>query len=144
MSEEATVSHESPLDFESIEAVPEQGDMRSSNGLFIGWIVLLAVFALLFAFNTWTAIQNIITVPPLISRNYDFYRENKLDGLIKPVPWVQLIIALVTPALGFVVALLAGRRRSLWRRALVLLVALCAVSAIAASVSAYISTTYGL
>jgi hypothetical protein len=144
MSDETTVSQASPLDFESTEAVLEQGDMRSSNGLFIGWILLLAVFALLFAFNTWTAIQNIITVPPLISRNYDFYRENKLDGLIKPVPWVQLIIALVTPALGFIVALLAGRRRSLWRRALVLLVALCAVSAITASVSAYISTTYGL
>jgi hypothetical protein len=142
MSDDVTVSHDTEIDREILQE--QSTDMRSSNGVFIGYIVILAVFALLLAFATWTAIQNFITVPPLISRNYDFYRENKLDGLIKPVPWVQLVIAMVTPAVGFIVALLLGRGRTFWRRVLLLVVALCAVSAIAASVSAYISTTYGL
>jgi hypothetical protein len=129
---------------EVLDAAPENGDMRASTGVFVGWLVMLAVFSLLFAYTAWTAVQNVITVPPLITRNYDFYRANGLDGLIKPVPWTQLVVAVVSPVLGFVAGILLGRGRSLWRRALWLLVLFAAVSAVAASVSASISAAFGL
>jgi hypothetical protein len=122
----------------------ENGDIRSSVGKFVLFVVCLIVAVLLLANDTWTAVQNIATVPPLITKNYDFYRANGLTGLVKPVPWPQLIIALVTPALGLAAALWLGRRRSIGRRLLLLLVAVCAVSAVAASVSAYITVTYQL
>ncbi|ARC57349.1 hypothetical protein AS850_09705 [Frondihabitans sp. 762G35] len=132
------------LDETPEDDTPENGDMRSSTGVFVGWIVMLALFALLYAYTTWTAVQNVITVPPLITRNYDFYRANGLDGLIKPVPWTPLVIAVVSPVVGFVAGILLGRGRSLWRRALWLLVVFAAVSAVAASVSASISGAFGL
>ncbi|AMM21301.1 hypothetical protein AX769_15655 [Frondihabitans sp. PAMC 28766] len=122
----------------------EDGDMRRSPGVFVVWIVCLAITALLLADDTWTAVQNIATVPSLITKNYDFYRANHLTGLVKPVPWAQLVVAVIAPAVGFAAALWVGRGRSLGRRLLALLAVICAVSAVAASISAYISSAYQL
>jgi hypothetical protein len=122
----------------------ENGNIRSSASGLVLFVICLVIAVLLLVNDTWTAVQNTATVPPLITKNYDFYRANGLTGLVKPVPWPQLIIALVTPALGFAAALWFGRRRSLGRRLLLLLLAVCAVAAISASVSAYITATYQL
>jgi len=126
------------------EVVPENGDLRGRPLHIVVWIVVLVIVGLLSANAVWTALQNLITVPPLITKNYAFYRANHLDGLIKPVPWVPLVIALVVPVVAFVGAVVVGRHRSLVRRVTVLILAVCASSAVAASISAYISTKYGL
>lgn len=108
------------------------------------WIALLAVFGLLYAYDVWTALQNLLSVPDLVTRNYDFYRANGLTGLIKPVPWVQLVVAVVAPIAAYAVAVRLSRGRVLWQRAVLFLVGWSAVSAIGASVAAYVSTRYGL
>lgn len=128
----------------SSDEAGENGTMSDRSSTFVGWITALAVFGLLAAYFTWIGLQNVITVPPLISKNYSFYRANGLDGLVKPLPWVQLIVALVAPAVAYLGAVLIGRRRSLGRRIVLLLAAACAASAISASVSAYVTSTYQL
>lgn len=118
------------------------GSLFDSLGAVIVFGVILAVFGLFAAYETWTAVQNLITVPPLVSKNYDFYRENGLDGLVKPLPWVQLVVAVAAPAVTFVAAILAGRRRPVALRVALLVVAACAASAVLGSVNAYVTSTF--
>lgn len=121
-------------------------DGRTSNPRVsrVGIVVILVVFAVIFAYATWTSIQNLIAVPGVITRNYDFYRENNLDNLIKPVPWVQLVLAVLAPIVGYAVALVAGRGRTLLWRVVAFVVCFAAASAVATSVSAYVSAKFGL
>jgi hypothetical protein len=93
--------------------------------------VLVAVlFGLLFAYDTWEAIQNAIEVPKLFAQ---------LEAVGLPagdVPWLLIGVGIALPPLAYAIALFAGRRRSVAMKALILLLALAAVAALSLTVNA--------
>lgn len=87
-------------------------------------IVVWVVFALLYAYPLFEGVSNLIAVPP-------YYAS---IGIGSAVPWWLLVIGVVAPVILFAAALLLGRRRELFARALLLAVGLAATNALALSV----------
>ena len=79
-------------------------------------IVIPIVFALLFALALFGPISNLVALPAL----YDAV------GIGDAVPWPLLILAVALPPALYVVALLLGRGRPPFARALIFTVALAA------------------
>lgn len=90
-------------------------------------LVLVLVFAVLFALTMLTPVSNLLELPRLY----------ELLGLADAVPWGLLIAGVVVPPLCFAFALLLGRRRPLFDRALVLTAALAASSALGLGIIAW-------
>lgn len=90
-------------------------------------VVLVLVFALLYAAILLTPVSNLLELPR-------FY---ELLGLADAVPWGLLVAGVVVPPLCFAVALLLGRRRPLFDRALLLAVGLGAASALGLGIIAW-------
>jgi hypothetical protein len=97
------------------------GEARTSV---VGRIVVWVVFALLYAYPLFEGISNLIAVPP-------YYAS---IGIGSAVPWWLLVIGVVAPVILFAAALLIGRGRELFARALLLAVGLAATNALALSV----------
>jgi len=94
---------------------------RSSS---IATVILWVVFALLYAYPLFEGISNLIALPAV----YD------AAGQAGSVPWYLLIIGVAAPVILYVGALLLGRRRELFPRALMLAVGLAATNALFLSV----------
>lgn len=88
--------------------------------------VVVIVFALLYAWDVWEAIENVIVVP------------GSFSAVLLPVPWTALIAGLVVPPVVFVLALVLGRRRSTAERAGLLIAGLCLVAVLTLTLTAYV------
>jgi lipoprotein signal peptidase len=90
-------------------------------------IVLWVVFGILTAYPLFEGVSNLIAVPPYYAAL----------GIGAAVPWWLLIIGVAAPVVLYVAALLLGRGRELFARALILAVALAASNALTLSVIAW-------
>jgi hypothetical protein len=79
-------------------------------------VIVAVVFAVMFALALITPVSELVALP-------QYYAAN---GIGEATPWPVLIAAVAVPVVLYVVALLLGRRRAPFERALVLLVALAA------------------
>lgn len=86
-----------------------------------GWLslVVAALFGLLYAYDVWEAISNMINLPRI-------YEILGLDASV--IPWWLLVINLLLPVAAFLVAFWVGRRQHVGGKALIFLLGL-AVSA---------------
>lgn len=94
-----------------------------------GWlsIVVAALFGLLYAFDVWEAIGNMLNLP-------GFYEVLGLSPA--GIPWWLLIVGVLAPIAVFAIAFLVGRRRNIGIRALVFLTGLAVSAGVALSVIA--------
>lgn len=97
-------------------------------------VVVAIVFGLVYAYDLWEAISNLVAVPQQLAAYNVFLIENDLTPV--PVPWAVLIVNLLLPPAAFVVAWWVGRRRPLLVQALLYLVGLCVVAALTLSLTA--------
>lgn len=105
---------------------PKRATSETSPRLRWPSIAVLAIFGLLYAWDVWEAIENLIVLPG----------ERQSLGL--PVPWSALIAGLVIPIAVFFMAVGLGRRRRLLERAGLLLAGLCLVAVLTLSLTAYV------
>jgi hypothetical protein len=77
-------------------------------------IVIPLVFAVLFALSLVAPVSELLSLPAY----YDYY------GISDAIPWPVLVAAVVLPVVLYVVALLLGRGRPPFARALIFAVAL--------------------
>ena len=87
-------------------------------------VILWLVFAILSAYPLFEGVSNLIALPP-------YYDSLGIGGA---VPWYLLIIGVAAPVILYLAALLLGRGRELFPRALILAVGLAATNALALSV----------
>jgi hypothetical protein len=87
-------------------------------------IILWVVFAVLYGYPLFEGISNLIALP-------GYYAELGIGG---SVPWYLLVIGVAAPAVLYLAAVLLGRGRELFPRALILAVGLAATNALALSV----------
>ena len=85
-----------------------------------GAIVVVLLFGVLFALADVTPVSNLVALPGF----YDYY------GIGEATPWVLLMLGVVLPVVIYLVALLLGRGRALFARALILTVALASTFAL--------------
>ncbi|MFC5503248.1 hypothetical protein ACFPJ4_13455 [Lysinimonas soli] len=110
------------------EAAPEALDLEEVEpaGLrgIVSIVVTLLVFAALYAYPLFEGISNLVALP-------GFYASLGIGGA---VPWWLLIVGVAAPVVLYAAALLLGRRRELFARALILAVGLAASNALTLSV----------
>jgi hypothetical protein len=85
-----------------------------------GGVVVALLFAVLFGLAEVTPVSNLVALPAF----YDFY------GIGDATPWVLLALGVAIPAVSYALALLLGRGRPLFARALILTVALASTFAL--------------
>jgi hypothetical protein len=88
-----------------------------------GWlsVAIAAFFGLFYAYDLWEAVSTFFELPT-------FYEAFGFD--VAQLPWWVLVLMLVLPVVVFLLALWAGRRRTVGERALLLLVGLSVVAAL--------------
>lgn len=117
---------------ENDPAEPVERPPRLGSALAV-WIV----FGLLFAWDVYASIGNLVQVPALFESYRDFVSTSAPE-LAKPTPWAALIAVLVVPVIGWLAAWRLGRRRGLMGRLILFVVAWAAVSALTVSLTAYV------
>jgi hypothetical protein len=95
-------------------------------------MIVAGAFALLFAYDLWEAIGTAIALPAS-------YQASGFDPAM--IPWWLVVLYVLVPPVTFVLAILVGRRQSLWGRALVFLVALAVSAALSLGLIALQATT---
>ncbi len=95
-------------------------------------IAVLIGFGLLYAYDLFEAISSLVQVPEEIAVS------NAVFGREVAVPWTALIAATVLPPLVFAVSAIAGRRRTVGARVLILAVGLAVVATLTLSITAYV------
>jgi len=85
-----------------------------------GAIVVVLLFAVLFALTEVTPVSNLVALPGF----YDYY------GIGKATPWVLLVLGVALPVVIYLIALVLGRGRPLFARALIFTVALASTFAL--------------
>lgn len=105
-----------------IEAVVEDDAREAKRGRY-GWVslVVAALFGLLYAYDVWEAIGNMINLPR-------YYELLGLDPA--SIPWWVLVINLLVPIAAFLIAFWVGRRQNVGGKALVFLLGLAVSSAL--------------
>lgn len=105
-----------------IEAVVEDDAREAKRGRY-GWVslVVAALFGLLYAYEVWEAIGNMINLPR-------YYELLGLDPA--SIPWWVLVISLLVPIAAFLIAFWVGRRHNVGGKALVFLLGLAVSSAL--------------
>lgn len=88
-------------------------------------IVVIALFALLFGVEIFEAVSNAIALPLYFAAL----------GIVEFTPWALIVAGLIVPIVLFVGALILGRRRVLFARTLILIIALAASNATALALS---------
>lgn len=83
-------------------------------------LVVAILLGLFFAAGAWAAFGDLVGVPRALAA----------AGLASTTPWVTLVASVAAPIVLFVAAVLVGRGRSTFQRALILVVALAASSAL--------------
>lgn len=89
-----------------------------------GTLATLLVFAALYAYPLFEGISNLVALP-------GYYAALGIGGA---VPWWLLVVGVAAPAILYLGAVLLGRRRELFARALILAVGLAASNALTLSV----------
>jgi hypothetical protein len=102
-----------------------------SRGLRFAVIIF---FALLYAYDLFEGISNLVAVPAQIAEYNRFLIENDLTPVA--VPWTILIANLLLPPVAFAVAWALGRRRGIRHQAIVLLTGLAVVAALTLTLTA--------
>lgn len=92
-------------------------------------IALAAIFAVLFALATFGPVSNLIALPQV----YAAY------GIADATPWALLVLGVVIPGLLYLAALLLGRGRPPFARALIQIVALGTAFALGFSLIAFVA-----
>jgi hypothetical protein len=87
-------------------------------------IVTWTVFAILYGYPLFEGVSNLIALPA-------FYDQAGIGGA---VPWYLLVIGVAAPVLLYLAAILLGRGRELFPRALILAVGLAATNALFLSI----------
>ncbi len=87
----------------------------------------MLLFAVLFALAEVTPVSNLVALPAF----YEYY------GIGDATPWALLVLGVAIPVVIYVAALLLGRGRPLFARALILTVALAATFALEFGVMAF-------
>jgi len=85
-----------------------------------GAVVTALIFAVLFALAEVTPVSNLVALPAF----YEYY------GIGDATPWLLLVLGVAIPAVIYPGALLLGRGRPLFARALILTVALASTFAL--------------
>jgi len=113
----------------------QQTDARGARARTLP-IVVAILFGLLFAYDLFEAITNLVELPAQIGAANEFASENGLQAI--EVPWTVLIVNTVLPVAAFGAAWWAGRRLTVGAQALLFLVALAAVAALTLSLTALV------
>jgi hypothetical protein len=88
------------------------------------WAIAI-VFAVLYSYALWVGVGNAVGVPQTSAAMFNLG--------ISPIGWIVLILGIVVSPAFFLAALLLGRGRRLYVRALIYFTGLCAVSAVMSS-----------
>lgn len=99
------------------DAVVQDHARRPDRG---GVVVVALIFAVLFLLAEVTPVSNLVALPTF----YDYF------GIGDATPWALLVLGVAIPAVGYLVALLLGRGRPVFARALILTVALATTFAV--------------
>jgi hypothetical protein len=113
----------------------EQTDDRGTRRRILP-IAVTIVFGLLFAYDLFEAVTNLVELPAQISQANEFAAENGLQPF--EVPWGILIGNTVLPVAAFAFAWWAGRRKSIGRQALLYVVALAVGAALTLTLTALV------
>lgn len=97
-------------------------------------VLIVVLFGLLYAYDLWEAVSNLVAVPAQLADYNAFLIENDVTPLA--VPWPILIANLLLPPLAFVLAWWLGRGHTLVVRALLYLLGLAVVAALTLSLTA--------
>ncbi len=110
-----------------IEGIVADDAREAKRGRY-GWLslVVAALFGLFFAYDVWEAIGNLFGVPA----------EYSALGIGDRTPWWLLWTGVAIPPVTFVIAVLLGRRRNVFGKALIFLVGLAVVAALTLGVIA--------
>lgn len=111
-----------------IEAVVADDTAQASRGRY-GWLSLVVafLFALLFAYDLWEAVGNMVSLPAVYDA-FGYGSEN--------VPWWLLWIGVLIPVVVFVAAFIGGRRRNVFAKAVIFFVGLAVVAGLSLGVLA--------
>lgn len=101
----------------------------------LGFVVPI-LFGLLYAYDLFEGVSNLVAVPGQLAEYNDFLVENGLEPV--SVPWLILVVNLVLPVIAFAVASWIGRRRRILIRALLYVAGLAAVAAVTLSLTALV------
>jgi hypothetical protein len=91
------------------------------------WAIAI-VFAILYCYALWVGVGNAVWVPQDSAAQYNLG--------VNPLGWVVLILGIIVSPAFFLAALLLGRGRRLFVRALIYFTGLCVVSAVMSSLVA--------
>ena len=110
----------------------------TKRGLRILWptLIVASLFGILYAYDLFEAASNLFGVTAQLAEYNAFATEN--DLAVRSVPWAVLIANLLLAPIGFVGALVLGRRRNLAVKALVLVAGLCVTAAVSLSFAAFV------
>ena len=106
-----------------VDAVPERTRFD------VAALVIAILFALFYGYALYDAISNLVVLPSFLAAL----------GAEASTPWALLILGLVIPPVLYAAALLVGRGRPLFARALILIVGLAVVHTLALSLIAVVS-----
>lgn len=103
-------------------------DAREARRGRYGWLslVVAALFGLFYAYDVWEAIGNLFGVPA----------EYSALGIGDRTPWWLLWLGVAIPPVVFALAIVIGRRRNVFGRALIFLVGLAVVAGLTLAVIA--------
>lgn len=96
--------------------------------------VVAALFGLIYAYDLFEAISNVVGVVTQLDAYNVFAAENGLDQA--SVPWILLVATLALPPVAYGVAMVLGRRHGLGMRALLFAAGLAVVAAATLSLTA--------
>lgn len=87
------------------------------------WITatIAGIFGLFYAYAVWAGLANLLAMNSLAT--------NVLGGSLQPTAWIALVLAMVLPVIIFVIAVVTGGRRAVWKLAVLLAVGLSIVGA---------------
>ncbi len=111
---------------ELVETSPEES-APTRHRFGIPSIIVATLFALLYAYDLFEAIANLVELPLV-------YAAYNLDAA--SIPWWLLIVGVLLPPVVFALALLVGRRQTVFGRAVILLLGLAVVAALSLGIIA--------
>lgn len=109
---------------DALSPTPSAPDTLERRRYGILGIIVAIAFGLFYAYDLWEAVSNLIELPPV----YELYG---LDASF--VPWWLLWISVLIPVVAFAIALVLGRKRNVFGKALIFLVGLTVVAGLSLS-----------
>lgn len=113
----------------------DQADVRGTRRRILP-VAVAILFGLLFAYDLFEAVTNLVELPSQIGQANDFAAENGLQTI--EVPWLILVANTALPVAAFAIAWWVGRRRSIGHQAVLYVVALAVVAAVTLTLTALV------